>query len=107
MTATSMLVVTNMNKVGRAPPLPTATAAAHARPPLPPPRAQVVVVSISIVFMGEAKSWQAILGLAIALSGGAWYGAVQRGIASRRQSAEAAAAASVAEAGGGTAVRPK
>lgn len=76
LTATSMLVVTNMNKV--------------------------VVVAISIVFMGEAKSWLAILGLTIAISGGAWYGLVQRGIASRRKTVLAAEAAPADDGRSGT-----
>lgn len=76
LTATSMLVVTNMNKV--------------------------VVVAISIVFMGEAKSWLAILGLTIAISGGAWYGLVQRGIASRRKMVLAAEAAPADDGRSGT-----
>tara|TARA_B100000795_G_scaffold124280_1_gene92709 strand:- start:212 stop:493 length:282 start_codon:yes stop_codon:yes gene_type:complete len=58
-----------------------------------PGRHQVVVVAISIIFMGEAKSGLAILGLTIAISGGAWYGLVQRGIASRRKTVQAAEAA--------------
>ena len=58
-----------------------------------PGRHQVVVVAISIIFMGEAKSWLAIAGLTIAISGGAWYGLVQRGIASRRKMVQAAEAA--------------
>ena len=45
---------------------------------------------ISIMFTGEAKSWLAILGLTIAISGGAWYGLVQRDIASRRNTVQAA-----------------
>merc|ERR1712166_759963 len=69
LTATSMLVITNMNKV--------------------------VVVVISIMFMGEAKSWLAILGLTIAISGGVWYGLVQRNIASRRNTVQAAEVASI------------
>lgn len=51
------------------------------------------MVAISIIFMGEAKSGLAILGLTIAISGGAWYGLVQRGIASRRKTVQAAEAA--------------
>ena len=51
------------------------------------------MVAISIIFMGEAKSWLAILGLTIAISGGVWYGVVQRGIASRRNAVQAAEAA--------------
>ena len=52
------------------------------------------MVAISIVFMGETKSWRAILGLTIAISGGAWYGLVQRGIASKRNAVQAAEVAS-------------
>ena len=103
LTATSMLVVTNMNKVrhrlllaaGAGRPL---RPQLRARPPAlltpSPGRRQVVVVAISIIFMGEAKSWLAILGLTIAISGGAWYGLVQRGIASsKRKTVQAAEAA--------------
>jgi len=72
LTATSMLVVSNMNKVA--------------------------VVTLSIIFMGEAKSWLAIAGLTIAISGGAWYGLVQRGIASRRKMVQAAEAAPAGQA---------
>jgi drug/metabolite transporter (DMT)-like permease len=103
LTATSMLVVTNMNKV-RHRLLLAAGAGRPLRPQLracppalltpSPGRRQVVVVAISIIFMGEAKSWLAILGLTIAISGGAWYGLVQRGIASsKRKTVQAAEAA--------------
>ena len=98
LTATSMLVVTNMNKVRHCrsrsgtPPSPSTARIRSSHPPSPG-RHQVVVVAISIIFMGEAKSWLAITGLTIAISGGAWYGLVQRGIASRRKMVQAAEAA--------------
>ena len=57
------------------------------------------MVAISIIFMGEAKSWLAILGLSIAISGGVWYGVVQRGIASSRRNAVQAAEAAPADNG--------
>ena len=57
------------------------------------------MVAISIIFMGEAKSWLAILGLTIAISGGVWYGVVQRGIASSRRNAVQAAEAAPADNG--------
>ena len=57
------------------------------------------MVAISIIFMGEAKSWLAILGLTIAISGGVWYGVVQRGIASSRRNTVQAAEAVPADHG--------
>ena len=57
------------------------------------------MVAISIIFMGEAKSWLAILGLTIAISGGVWYGVVQRGIASSRRNTVQAAEAAPADKG--------
>merc|ERR1711988_400052 len=66
LSATTMLVLTNLNKV--------------------------IVVAIGMIYMGEASSWQAILGLTIALSGGVWYGRVQATIKKKNAAVQAAPA---------------
>ena len=64
--ATTMLVLTNLNKF--------------------------VVIGFGIVFLGESDSWQAILGCITALGGGVWY-AQERAALNRKKKEEEAAAA--------------
>ena len=73
-TATTFMVLANMNKFA--------------------------VIAFGVAFLHEARSWQAIAGCVIALSGGAWYARA------RSQLAAKAAAAAAADASAGRALRP-
>ena len=66
--ATTMLVVTNLNKF--------------------------VVIAFGILFLGESRTWQAVLGCCAALGGGVWYAVARKNLAAKR-----AEAAGDAEAG--------
>ena len=66
-TATTMLVITNLNKI--------------------------VVVAIGIVFMGDPHSPVALLGIAMALGGGVWYALARQNVANRQKEAKERAAA--------------
>ena len=64
--ATTMLVVTNLNKF--------------------------VVIAFGILFLGESRTWQAVLGCCAALGGGVWY-AQERAALNRKKKEEEVAAA--------------
>jgi len=75
-TATTMLVITNLNKI--------------------------VVVAIGIVFMGDPHSPVALLGVAMALGGGVWYALARQNVANRAKEAKERAAALAAATSGET-----
>jgi solute carrier family 35 protein len=66
-TATTMLVITNLNKI--------------------------VVVAIGIIFMGDPHSPVALLGIGMALGGGVWYALARQNVANRAKEAKERAAA--------------
>ena len=57
--ATTMLVVTNLNKF--------------------------VVIAFGILFLGESRTWQAVLGCCAALGGGVWYAVKSKNLAKRAE----------------------
>ena len=59
--ATTMLVVTNLNKF--------------------------VVIAFGILFLGESRTWQAVLGCCAALGGGVWYAVARKNLAAKRAEA--------------------